>query len=83
MNVCHYQKANADQIIQAIREFPWDNRFENITVSEQVQLFAQTFQNLISNYIPHDTITCDDGNPPWIDEKIKKLVPHKNRAFNV
>ena len=28
-------------------------------------------------------LTCDDRNPPWTDEKIKKLIPHKNRAFNV
>ena len=32
--VWHYQKANVNQIRQAIREFPWDNRFENISVSE-------------------------------------------------
>ena len=47
-----------------------------------MQLFTQTFQNNISNYIPHETITCDDRKPPWIDEKIKKLVLQKNCAFN-
>ena len=80
--VWHYQKANVDQITQAISEFPWDNRFANISVNEQVQLSTQTIQNIISNYIPHETITCDDRSPPWIDEKIKKLVLHKNRAYN-
>ena len=77
----HYQKANVDQIRQAITEFPWDNRFANIKVNEQMQLFTQIIQNVISNYIPHETITWDDSNPPWIDEKIKKLLLHKNRAF--
>ena len=47
-----------------------------------MQLFTQTFQNIISSYIPQETITCDNINPPWIDEKIKKLVLQKNRAFN-
>ena len=47
-----------------------------------MQLFTQTIQNIISNYIPHETITYGDRNPPWIDEKIKKLVLHKNRAYN-
>ena len=28
--IWHYQKANVDQIRQAISEFPWDNRFANI-----------------------------------------------------
>ena len=46
-----------------------------------MQLFTQTFENIKSNYVPHETITCDDRNSPWIDEKIKKLVLHKNRAF--
>ena len=77
-----YQKANVDQIRQAISEFPWDNRFANISVNQQVQLFTQTIENIISNYIPHETITCDDRNPPWIDEKIKKLVFHKNSVYN-
>ena len=47
-----------------------------------MQLYIQTIQNIISNYIPHETITCDDRNPPWIGEKIKKLVLHKIRAYN-
>ena len=58
--VWHYQKAIVDQIREAISEFPWDNRFANISVNEQVQLFTQTIQNIISNYIPQETITCDD-----------------------
>ena len=62
--------------------FPWDNRFANISINKQEQLFTQTFQNIMSNYIPHETITCDDRKRPWMDEKIKKLVRHKNCAFN-
>ena len=75
--VWHYQTANVDQIREAISEFPWDIRFANINVYEQVQLFTQTIQNIISNYIPSETITCNGRNPLWIDEKIKKLVLHK------
>ena len=81
--VWHYQKANVDQIRQAIREFPWDNHFANISVNEQVQLFTQIFRNITSNYIPHETITYDDRNLPWGDKKIKKMILHKNRAFNL
>ena len=78
--VWHYQKANLDQIRQAISEFPWHNRFANINVNEQVQLFTQATQDIRSNYIPHEITTCDDRNTPWIDEKIKKLVLPKNRV---
>ena len=64
---------NVDQIREAISEFPCDNRFANISINEQVQLFTHTIHNIVSNYIPHETITCDDRNPPWMDEKIKKV----------
>ena len=53
-----------------------------ININEQVQLFTETIINIISNYIPHETINCYDSNPPCIDEKIKKLIFHKNCAFS-
>ena len=62
--VWHYQKANVDQIRHTISEFAWNNRFVNISVYDQVQLFTQTFQNIVSNYIPCETITCDGRNSP-------------------
>ena len=45
-DVWHYQKVNVDQIKQAISEFPSGNRFANINVNEQVQLFTQTIINI-------------------------------------
>ena len=41
------------------------------SINEEVELFTQIFKNVISNYIPQETITCDDRNPPCINEKIK------------
>ena len=77
-----YERKIFDQVRQVINEFPWDNRFANINKNEQVQIFTQTIQNIISSYVPHETITCDDSNSPWIDEKIKKLIRNKNRVFS-
>ena len=36
-----------------------------------MQLFTQPTQNNISNYIPDETISFDDRNPLWIDEKFQ------------
>ena len=38
--------------------------FTNIDVKEKVNLFNKTIKNIIRNYIPHETITCDDRDPP-------------------
>ena len=39
----------------------------------------------MSNYIPHETIICDDRDPPWIIKDIKQLIldkiMHTNHTF--
>ena len=69
--IWHYEKANADLICRSIDQFPWDNRFSNLDVNQKVHLFNQTIKNILCNFIPHETVTCDDRDPPWINSKIK------------
>ena len=33
-------------------------------------------------YIPHETIICDDQDPPWINNKGKKAILEKNQRFS-
>ena len=40
-------------------------------MNEKVSIFNATIKNILSNYIPHETITCDDRDPPWINKSIK------------
>ena len=37
---------------------------------------------MLSDFIPHETITIDDRYPPWINCKIKHLINEKNAAYN-
>ena len=37
--------------------------------------------NVLSNFIPHETITCDDRNPPSFNKKIENLIKKKNTLF--
>ena len=76
--VWHYQKANVENIRKAISEFPWERRFANSDVNEKVYLFNKAIN--ISNYILHEIIICNDRDPPWINDNIKKLINVKNRA---
>ena len=50
--------------------------FTNIDVNEKVNLFNKTIKNIILNYIPHETITCNDRDPSWMN----KLIHEKNQA---
>ena len=46
-----------------------------------VFLFNRTIKNILSNYIPHEIIICDDRDPPWINNRVKELISEKNDAF--
>ena len=55
--------------------------FANNDVNEKVNLFNKTITNIILNDVPHETITCDDRDPPWINKDIKELIHEKNQAY--
>ena len=76
--IWHYEKANADLIRRSIDQFSWDNRFSRIDVNQKVYLLHQTIKNILCNFIPHETVTCNDRDPPWINSKIKGLIQEKN-----
>ena len=79
--VWHYKDADIELIRRAIDGFNWQKAFSNKNVNENVDTFNKTILNILSNFIPHETITCDDRDPPWFNKKIKSLIYEKNTAF--
>ena len=49
--------------------------------NDMVNLFNRTIKNILHNFIPHEIITCDDRDPPWINSSIKRLIQAKNEAY--
>ena len=62
------------QIKRAIGQLPWGKSFRNLRTNEMVYLYNETIKNILSDYIPHETITCDDRDPPWINNSIFERV---------
>ena len=46
-----------------------------------VFLFNKTIKNIFSNFIPHETVTCDDRGSPWINNNIMQLIQEKNNTY--
>ena len=67
---------------RATEKCNWQTDFLNTSVNEKVVTFNNTVINILSNFIPHYIIVCDDKNPPWLNNKIKTLVQTKYAAFN-
>ena len=70
--VWHYKLANSECIQRAIANYDWEKAFYNIDVNKKVLLFNETVLNIIRNFIPHEAVTFDDRDPPWITSRIKK-----------
>ena len=58
--VWHYQDSDVDLIRRSINEFDWDRAFANKHVDGKVFIFHKTVLNVLSNFIPHEVILCDD-----------------------
>ena len=51
-----------------------------LSVSYDYDLFNKTIKDKILNYIPYETVNCDDRDPPRINKYIKELIYKKNQA---
>ena len=45
-------------------------------------LFNETISNIVSNFIPNETMTFDDRDPPWLNKNIKNMINYKNAIYN-
>ena len=51
---------------------PGKKTLGNLNTKDMIFLFNKTIKNIISNYIPHKTVTFDDRDPPWINKDVKQ-----------
>ena len=72
--VWHYREANTDLIRKTISNFNWEKALYNTNVNKEVSIFDETILNVLSNFILHETLTCDDKDPPWFNYRIKSFA---------
>ena len=61
--------------------FDCENTFLNANVKEKVAIFNRIILNILSNYILHETIVCNDRDPPWFNDKIRLLINEKTTSY--
>ena len=77
--IWHYNNVCTDIICRSAHEFSWENSFSNTDANQKVCLFNEP-KRIVSNFKPHETIVCDNRDPPWINSKFKNLIVEKNIA---
>ena len=50
--------------------FDWDGAFVNTDVNEKVIILNKTILNILSNFIPLETLTADYKDALWFTKKI-------------
>ena len=81
--IWHYREANTRLIRRVINEFNWERAFSSTNVSEKVDIFNRTILNIFRNFIPHETIVCNDKDTPWFNNRIKTLIKEKNATYKI
>ena len=79
--VWHYTRCNVVGIRQSIDNIDWDRAFRNLNLHQQVELFNNYLMNIFKNYIPNETITINDRDPPWINDKVRNKIFLKNELY--
>ena len=46
-----------------------------------MDIFNSTILNILSNFILHEFVVCDDKDPPRFNKKIRALIQEKNVTF--
>ena len=67
-----YKNADIPSINRAVDIFDWGNSFEGKNVHERVHFFNKTILNIFHNYIPNKIILCNDKDPRWFNNEIRK-----------
>ena len=78
-----YSNVNHEAINNAIDGFDWEKAFPNLNVHVQVKLFHETLSNIFISFVPNKLITADNSYPPWVTEKIKKLLIDKSKLYKL
>ena len=79
--VWHFKHASSNHIKRAIDIFDWESALSYIDANNQVSVFNSTILNFVSNFIPNETITCDDRDPPCMNSFIKNPIRAKDNFY--
>ena len=79
--IWHFKEAKTDLIRRALNDFNWERAFSNANVNEKVYIFSKSVLNVLSNFIPHESILCNYKDLLWFNSRIKCLLQAKNKSF--
>ena len=68
-------------IQQTICNFNLERSFHRKNINEKASILNNTINNVLSNFIPHETITCDNKKPPFFNKNFTNLIKNKKNFY--
>ena len=81
--VWHLKEAETDLIRKELNDFNWERAFSNTNVNKKISILSKSVLNALSNFIPRETIICNEKDTPWFNSWIKFLLQAKSKIFKV
>ena len=80
--IWRYDRANIPLIRRCISSFPWSNVLnDNPDPNWQAETFTEVLLNIMTNFIPNETVTLKPRNPTWITKPIKTMLNKQSKLF--
>ena len=79
--VWHFKHENCDHIKMVFDIFDWESALNYIDANDQVSVFSSTIPTIASNFIPNETLTCNERDPLWMNSFIKNLIYAKDNFY--
>ena len=84
--VWDFKEPNTDHIKRAINWFRWEMSFTNLDTKDEIFLINETNKNILSNFIPHESITFvyrDQTFNQWNKNASYKFISKVTKAVNL
>ena len=73
--VLHFKHASSyHHIKRAIDTFDCEYTLNYLEANDQISDFNSAIINIVTNFVPNETITCDDRNLTWMNSAIKTFI---------
>ena len=61
---------------------PWEHLLGNRPLDDAIQIFTDTFRNIMSSNIPNKIVTFDDRDAPWVTPSLKNLLCKDRKIYS-
>ena len=77
-----YTESGSVAFLQDLAAQSWEPVFRAGTTTEKVEIFQSVLDDLMSKHFKMKTVTRQESDPPWFNDRIKKKIGRRRRVYD-